>query len=527
MISFKQGLVMKLGIKTFTKKFLIITSTAILISFPCCQRQKAEIPPDTEAITIAGLTGHMNVLTSDEMEGRLTGSPGYKKAADYAAEKFTSFGLEPGWTDGDKKSFLQPVPFIRYHFGLNNTLTIRKDGKTKKYARRQEDFELFYAGEGNENIPLGSPIFVGFGIHEPEIGWDDYAGLDVSGKIVILMMGFSPKNSDIQMPMRVRRKYSDRIKGDLLRFSAAIEKNAAAIIVVPDKGFSDNWDNIMSQRKRFNFIAAERYGLLRQKEYPVPVVVVNKNLAGKIFKKKDFNPITGRGNYSTFVMDGIEVGLTVDASKEHFNCYNVIAVLPGTEPELEDEYITVAAHLDHLGKNAFIIYRGANDDASGCVLILEVAQALAQNPNRRPVMFTLFTAEEAGHYGSLHFLEHPPVPLEQIALNINIEQIGSKHRNVKGIWGIGPPSQRELLFSAHKKVEDIELSFDGIDSQVRVIQGSDTWSFYLKKVPAILLGSGGFPEHHSPGDTIDLIDFDHLYKATLLVYEYILEIANK
>lgn len=519
---------MKLGIKTFTKKFLFITATAILISFPCCQRQKAEIPPDTEAITISGLQGHMNVLTSDEMEGRLTGSPGYKKAADYAAEKFTSFGLEPGWTDGDKKSFLQPVPFIRYHFGLNNTLTIRKDGKTKKYTGKREDFELFYAGEGNENIPLGSPIFVGFGIHEPELGWDDYAGLDVSGKIVILMMGFPLKNNrGMQVPRKILQKYSDRAKGYFLRYSAAIEKNAAAIIVFPDKGFSDNWDNIMSHRRRFNFIAAERYGLSRQGEYLVPVVVVNKDLASRIFKKKDFDPITGRGSYSTFVMDGIEVGLTVDASKERFNCYNVIAVLPGTEPKLEDEYITVAAHLDHLGKNAFIIYRGANDNASGCVLILEAAQALAQNPTRRPVMFILFTAEEASLQGSMHFLEHPPVPLEQIALNINIEQIGSKHRNVKGIWGIGPPSQRELLYSARQRVESVDLSFDNIDSQARLIQGSDTWSFYLKRVPAILLGSGGFPKHHSPGDTIDLIDFDHLYKATLLVYEYILELGNK
>lgn len=518
---------MRLEIKAFSKKILIIAATAVLISLPCCQRQKVEIPPDTEAITISGLQRHMNVLTSDEMEGRLTGSQGYKKAADYAAEQFASFGLEPGWPDGDEKSFLQPVPFIRNNFGPNNAFTTRRNGRTKKYTPGRKSYELLYPGEGNENIPLSSPVFVGYGIHEPELGWDDYAGLDVGGKIAILMMGFSPRNSDIQMPMKVRRKYSDRIKGDLLRFSAAIEKNAAAIIVIPDENFANNWNRIMSQRKRFNFVASQSYGPSSPGEPPIPVVVANRDLVGRIFEKKDFNPIAERGDYGTFVMEGIELGLTVNASKEYFNCYNVIAVLPGTDPKLDSEYITVAAHLDHLGKNAAVIYRGANDDASGCVLLLEAAQALAQNPTRRPVMFILFTAEEAGHYGSLHFLEHPPVPLWQIALNINIEQIGSKHRNVKGIWAIGPPSEIESLYSAHQRVEGIDLNFDNIDSQVRVIQGSDTRSFYLKEVPAILVGSGGFPEHHSAGDTIDLIDFDHLYKATLLVYEYILELGNK
>ncbi|UCC39767.1 MAG: M20/M25/M40 family metallo-hydrolase [Candidatus Aminicenantes bacterium] len=518
---------MREEIKVFSKKILIIAATAFFISFPGCQRQKGEIPPDTEAITISGLQKHMNVLTSDEMEGRLTGSSGYKIAADYAAEQFASFTLEPGWPDGNKKSFLQPVPFIHYRFGSNNALTIQRNGKTKEYTPGRKSYELLYPGEGNENIPLSSPVFIGYGIHEPELGWDDYAGLDVGGKIAILMMGFSPRNSDIQMPMKVRRKYSDRIKGDLLRFSAAIEKNAAAIIVIPDESFANNWDRIMSQRKRFNFVASQSYGPSSPGEPPIPVVVANRDLVGRVFDKKDFNPIEERGDYATFVMDGIELGLTVNASKEYFTCYNIIALLPGTDPKLDNEYIAVAAHLDHLGKNGFIIYRGANDDASGCSLILEVAQALAQNPAKRPVMFILFTAEEAGHYGSLHFLEYPPVPLEQIALNINIEQIGSKHRNVKGIWAIGPPSQRDLLYSAHQKVKSIDLNFDNIDSQLRVIQGSDTWSFYLQKVPAIILGSGGFPEHHTPGDTIDLIDFDHLYKATLLVYEYILELGNK
>ena len=283
----------------------------------------------------------------------------------------------------------------------------------------------------------------------------------------------------------------------------------------------------MAQRKRFNLIAAEDYGPSVPSESPLPIIMAHKDLVDRLFKDRDFNPISQQGKYRTFVMDDIELGLTIDATKEIFNCYNVIAVVPGTDLDLSDEYITVGAHLDHLGREGDVIYYGANDDVSGCVLILEVAEAVAQNPLRHPVMFVLYTAEEAGHIGSLHFLAHPPVPMAEILLNINLEQIGARTRNISGIWGIGPTSQKEPLFAARKKVEGIDLQFDTTDSQIPTIKGTDTMSFYLKEVPAIILGSGGFPEHHTSKDTVDLIDYDHLYKATLLVHAYITELGNR
>jgi Zn-dependent M28 family amino/carboxypeptidase len=245
-----------------------------------------------------------------------------------------------------------------------------------------------------------------------------------------------------------------------------------------------------------------------------------------LFKDGGFEPITHEGDYRAMEMIDIELGLSIDIEKEVIDCYNIIGILPGTDPELSHEYLTVGAHLDHLGRDGEIIYYGANDNASSCVLILEVANVLAKNPLKRSVVFILFTAEEIGHFGSLHYVAHPAVPHDQVRLNINLEQIGAKTRNVDGIWAIGPASEEATFLSIGEKVTGIELGYDDIESQVNVISGSDTLSFYLKQHPAIILGSGGFPEHHQPSDNIDLIDFNHLYRATLFVKAYIEELGN-
>jgi Zn-dependent M28 family amino/carboxypeptidase len=203
-----------------------------------------------------------------------------------------------------------------------------------------------------------------------------------------------------------------------------------------------------------------------------------------------------------------------------------VALLNGTDSSCRDEYISLTAHLDHLGKQGDVIFQGANDDASGCAVVLEIAEALAAYPCRRSVIFILFTAEEVGHYGSLHFLTHPPVPLDQILLNINLEQIGAKTRMIDGVWAIGPPVFKPSFLSLHKYNLGIELRWDDVESQIHTIQGSDTWSFYLKSVPAVLLGSGGFPEHHTPEDNLDVIDFEHLFKAAKLVHNFIKVIVD-
>lgn len=510
------------------RQFLCMFILFLLIpGLVSCEKNDAT-NASSATVSIEDLQRHMEYLASDEIEGRMTASIGYKKAADYVARHFESFGLVPGWTDENpEKSYYQPVPFIRYDFGDDNILSLSLDGEIEKLAMGYDSFEIFYLGKGSIDIPGGNPVFVGYGIHEPELGWDDFEGLEIKDKLAIIISGFpSNSNEGPKIPYEVRRKYSDRRNGDFKRFLNVIEKGASGVIAIPDGNIVNNWETIMAERRRFNLVPVEDYDPSSPGETPVPTVVLHADIVNRIFKKVGFNPITNEGNYKTMEMADIELGLTIDVKKDHVNCYNIIGILPGKDTEVSSEHITVSAHLDHLGRDGDVIYYGANDNASSCVLILEVAKALASKPLKRPVVFILFTAEEMGHIGSLHYVAHPAIPHDRVILNINLEQIGARTRNFDGIWAIGPASERHTLFAVKEKVGGIELGFDDIESQVPAISGSDTLSFYLKHLPSIILGSGGFPEHHQPSDDLGLIDYDHLFRASLFVKAYIEELGN-
>jgi len=509
----------------FALLFIFLASIPGLVS--CEKKSAADLSSDE--ISVRELRRHMDYLASEETEGRMTASGGYKKAADYVVKHFKSFGLEPGWDgEGVEKTYYQEVPFNRYHYGERNYLTIHSGGKIERLTKGGNNYEIFYPGKASADIPPGNPVFVGYGIHEPDLGWDDFEGLDVKNKLAIIIAGFPTNpNRGPKFPREVHRKYRDRRNGDFRRFLNVIEKGASGVIAIPGRSIVDNWEYMMAERRRATLVPAESYDVSTPGETPIPSILLHADLVRRLFEDVDFKPITHEGNYRPMVMNDVKLGLAVNMTKETFKCYNLIGIIPGTDPELKDEFITVGAHLDHLGREGDVIYYGANDNASSCVLILEVAKVLARKPLRRPIVFILFTAEEIGHFGSLHYVAHPAISHDRVRLNINLEQIGARTRTVSGIWAIGPSSERQTLFSVRERIPELEVGFDDIQSQVPVISGSDTLSFYRKKLPAIIIGSGGFPEHHQPSDNIDLIDFDHLYKATLFVRAYIEELGNQ
>lgn len=232
---------------------------------------------------------------------------------------------------------------------------------------------------------------------------------------------------------------------------------------------------------------------------------------------------------------GIEPGWTGPEKKAvffqpvregRFDCVNIIARLPGSDPHLRNEYITLGAHLDHIGKNwVGRQYPGANDNASACAAVLEAARVLAARPAKRTIIFVLFTAEEFGHIGSQHFVKNPPVPLDRVLMNVNLEQIGSYHRDYPEIFAFGPPSQRSTFESAGRSVFGTWVLLEDIQNHLPAVRESDTWSFLQAKQPALIISSGGFPEHHTSKDTVALIDFDHLTHATNVIISYVRELA--
>jgi hypothetical protein len=483
-----------------------------------------------ESIQIENLRKHMGFIASDDTEGRFTGSAGYKKAADYAANVFREAGLSPGWTnEKGKKSYLQSVPFIRYDYGTTTSITVRENGKNRTFYHSSSNFVVSNPGTHYKNIPMATPVFIGYGIHEPEHGWDDYAGIDVEGKWVIILNGIPPVDSITPMfPDNLRKRYADRRICDSLKYNAFIKHKVVGVIILPDKHTTVNWETEALRKYRFNYIhyANTDLNIEVTPESTLPYILVHPDLAQILLAGQAYDPIAHKGNYHSYILDDTEISVNIDCKKESINCYNVVAVVPGTDPTLKNEYLTVGAHLDHLGEIGNHVYNGANDDASGCVIIIEAAKAIALNPPKKSVLFILYTSEEQNLIGSTYFLKNPPIPIKQISLNINIEQIGSKNRDYPGIWGIGSPQLKESFNKATNSYIETDFKFELVEKYYDAINTCDLWSYCQKGIPAIMLSSGGFPEHHTPQDKINLIDFDHLLVATKFLYSFIIELGN-
>ncbi len=329
--------------------------------------------------------------------------------------------------------------------------------------------------------------------------WDDYTGsmLTIEGKSYL----HSAQNFIVaQRGIARKGKWVVLFPGD------SVKDNPAGIILLPGEAQAKDWETTVIRQYRFSYMHYLPDGDSPQSG--IPTIMISPALA------KTLSP-----------GDSIAVKLKYKAEKK--TGYNVIGMVPGTNPELKHQTIVIGAHLDHIGRIGDHIYNGANDDASGCVAGLNAAKLLAAHPCGRPVIFSFFCGEELNLKGSRWFADHLPVTQIDILMSVNLEQLGSKHRSFRGVWALGDPQFKTAFYSAGNNFTAENLQFSVTDSVKDVLSNTDTYSFMNKNIPSLLLGSGGFDEHHTPQDKIDLIDFEHLQKATKMLYNLIVFIGDK
>jgi len=285
----------------------------------------------------------------------------------------------------------------------------------------------------------------------------------------------------------------------------SLKGKAAGIILLPDANQRKDWETTVIRQYRFGYMHYLPDGMPAQQG--VPTIIVSPLLAQNL-------------------NSGDSVTVTLKHRRENQMGYNVIALLPGTNPKLRHQTIVIGAHLDHIGRIGNHIYNGANDDASGCVAELGAAKVLANPRTARPVMFAFFCGEELNLKGSRWFNAHLPIPAKDILMSINLEQLGSKHRSFHGVWALGDTTYQQVFFSSGKGFSRKDLEFSPTDSVKEILSNTDSYSFMNNGIPSLLLGSGGFDEHHTPEDKISLIDFPHLRKASLLLIQLIRQIAD-
>jgi len=492
-------------------------------------------------VDVAALRAHAEFLADDALRGRDSGSPEYAIAARYAATRFASWGLAPG----NGESYFQTVRFAEAQV-RTSSIVARRAGR-RAALTALEDY-LIFGGMSRERAKLsGDVVFVGFGIDAPELGRRDYEGLDVRGKIVLLVKG-----APASFPTDQRAHYSStRLKAEL-----AERLGAVGMLIVRDRSEEGRvpWRRVQSyaDHPRTAWVAED--GEI-QDSFPGIAfsAILSRAGAAKL--------LDGTGDSIDSLLDSAErldyrsraLSLRLDVAYEsrlaRAESPNVVAILPGSDPALAGEYVVVSAHLDHVGIGRAVegdtIYNGFYDNALGSSILLETARvaALAGSRPRRSTLFLLVTGEERGLLGSDFFAHHPSVASDALVADVNVDMPLLLTPTADLVAFGAEHSSLGALAAAAVAAHGFALIPDPMPEEVIFIR-SDQYSFVRQGVPAIYLtagsgavgggdaqakASGAFlgQHYHQPSDEPDLgADWDSVARFTAAQADIVRAIAD-
>ena len=441
-----------------------------------------------DAVTVAGIEKHLRFLADDAREGRMAGEAGYNESAQYVADRFAEMGLQPGGEDG----WFQQVPLISYRIDQDSTLLVsHRDGRDTE-LQYKEHYAMYGDKVRAENLVRAEVVYVGFGIHAPDLGYSDYDGIDVEGKI-IAMFG----NAPAAFPHNERAYYSSSRN----KLKEAVARGAVGTIGLMSKRMEEYypWDRIKKEagsRPGMAWItltgeAADYYPEIRGK------AIINVDVARDLFAGTPISFDAAReateASRPASTPLGFEVTLGRKTRQDVITSPNVIGIVRGTDPVLADEYVVYSAHLDHNGVGVAVagdpIYNGAYDNAMGCALLLETAKVFVASPPRRSILFIALTAEERGLLGSDYFAHYPTVATASMVANVNLDMPLFLYP-VADIIAFGAEhSSLEQTVATAIAAEGFTLTPDPMPEE-NVFRRSDQYSFVRKGVPATFLVPG-------------------------------------
>ncbi|HWA05659.1 MAG TPA: M28 family peptidase [Ignavibacteria bacterium] len=454
-------------------------------------------------ITSGEVTDHIKYLASDELAGRFPGTDGDKLTVEYIVNEFEEYGITPAGEDG----YLQPFDYIsEIKLGKDNSLSI---GNGELIKGAGEEFTTLYLSANG--TAQGNIVFVGYGINAPELNYNDYAGIDLKGKIALMLMYSPGYNNPHDNPFS---KY-ERLR---IKCAAAKEQGAAGIIVV--KGPESGEDDLVKLRMSGPGETMD-----------IPVMNVKRSYVEYIFTntKKMTLPEVQKNIDSlrtpiSFEFGGGMAQLKADLVRIKALTNNVIGKIEGKDPVLKNEYIVIGAHMDHLGdglkygslhdSHVAEIHNGADDNASGVAGILELAQYYSTKKKdlKRSIIFMTFSGEEAGLIGSAYFTKSELMKKYNVVSMINLDMVGRLTDNKLTIGGTGTSSIWQGLLDSLNKTYNFTAAYnkDGYGP-------SDHASFYGKDIPVLFFFTGLHKDYHKPSDDWQLINADGEAKVLNMV----------
>jgi hypothetical protein len=487
-------------------------------------------------ITSEDLSRHLHILASDSMEGRETGYKGQKMAAEYLASQFKKDGLAPIVKSGNGMDYFQKFDLVKKEW---QEVSLNVGGKKKEWLK---DYYAF----GDISTPQEEKmkvVFAGYGIDSQN--YSDYKNLDVKNKAVIISMG-EPVINGISA-VSGDSIYSDWANDWRRKAGAARAQGAKHVFIIVGRN-QEEFDKRLNQVKPH--IGAPTLGFTYKQRpgsaFFIPIAMAaemlgtsEKNLAAYL-ELKSLNNFKGSKEKVKVKMKPAKLLITVQVKETKLTTENVLGFIEGTDKK--DEVLVLTAHYDHIGKEGNKIFYGADDDGSGTVALLELAEAFGKAKQeghgpRRSILIMPVTGEEKGLMGSEYYTDHPVFPLLNTVADLNIDMIGrldNDHlNNPNYVYLIGSDKLSMDLHKiselANKTYSNIELDykFNRTDDPNRFYYRSDHYNFAKNNIPVIFYFNGVHADYHQPTDTVDKILFDKIAKITKLVFYTAWDIANR
>ena len=493
------------------------------------------------------IKSYIEWMARDEMQGRKSLTDGYRKAAEWAAENFEKWGLQPAGQDG---TFFQDVPIERGFTYMTGIPELKIGNKT--FMMEEGDFSIHPSATAATRIDA-EIVFVGYGISAPAKDLDEYADMEVEGKIVLAFQGspkdaaaprgrFAPTPTDEEVSNEAWEKEST----DHAKIQTAYDKGAAAILL-----FDPSPPTARDSDRRFVRNRRPRQGQDDKPELEFDrdflIFTIESRVFHAIMKPDQQESLTGlirrldairwdiRKKKARSMATGAKAQLKGYDNVEEYSeelenniSRNVLAKIEGTDPNLKDEYIIMGGHMDHLGVRNGLVYNGADDNASGTAVAMEVARVLSEAgyKPKRTIIFCCWCGEELGLLGSYHYTSNPcdGVTMDQVVTYFNLDMVGLGDTigapgalNFPSIWEVIKKNQDEDVISA-------------VEPETGGPGGSDHSGFITKGIEALALmtrGGGGHPDYHRPEDDGDKMDPEILRKTGQFVLQGTMNLATE
>jgi len=468
----------------------LVFLTLFLAALRAAESTLPELKEAGAQITPDNLLRHIKELSSDAYEGRLPGTPGEKKSVAYIISQCKAIGLRPGSPQG---GWTQTVPL--WGTLSHGALNLLAGGKNVTLAPGHDYVAWSVLPDAQVNLPGTDVVFVGYGVVAPEYHWNDYAGVDVRGKTVVILSG-DPPVTDPHDPAKLDE---GMFLGRALtvygrtgtKFQTAYDHGAAAVILLSSG--AQPGANLFQNYSRENMIL--RDAETRKRVKAQALIQFDKAAEWFAAAGQDLNALRAAAAKTGFQAVSLQAqaGFQITNQVREINSANVLAMIPGSDPKLKNEYVVYSGHWDHHGRVGNQIFHGASDNAAGTAGVLELARAFnsLQPAPRRTLLFLWPTAEEKRLLGARYYVEHPLYPLRQTVANINLDYFSN--------WGWGRTRDFSIVGIGNSTLDD--LTAQAVERQGRTLTGdtapeqgfyfrSDHYEFGRLNVPSLETSPG-------------------------------------